>query len=145
MPDLPPLTPALDPAREAVIRASFARQGMMATLGATMEALAPGRATLHAPVTPATSQQHGAGHAGLAFSLADSAAGYAALTMMAEGAEVVTAEFRISLLAPATGLLRAEGRVIRPGRRLVAVAADVWGGETHVATALGTMVPVRGA
>ena len=63
--------------------------------------------------------------------------------MLDPGWEVVTSEFRISLLAPATGTLVAVGRVLRPGRRLVAVAADVWSGDTHVATALGSMVPVR--
>ena len=123
---------------------SFARQGMMATLGARLVEVGPGRVRIEARVTPATAQQHGAGHAGLTFALADSAAGYAALTTMEAGAEVVTSEFRISLLAPARGLLVAEGRVLRPGRRLVAVAADVHDADgAHVATALGTMVPVR--
>jgi uncharacterized protein (TIGR00369 family) len=115
----------------------------MTTLGARLIHVAEGCVRVEAAVTPATAQQHGAGHAGLTFALADSAAGYAALTLMEEGAEVVTSEFRISLLAPARGTLRAEGRVIRPGRRLMAVAADVWSGDDQVATALGTMVPVR--
>ncbi|PWJ10932.1 PaaI family thioesterase [Jannaschia seohaensis] len=128
---------------EARIRASFERQGLMATLGARLVHVAPGAVRIEAEVTEATAQQHGYGHAGLTFSLADSAAGYAALTQMEEGREVVTAEFRISLLAPAKGLLVAEGRIVRPGRRLVAVAADVHGADgVHVATALGTMVPV---
>ena len=143
MPDHAGLTPAA----EAAIRASFARQAMMATLGAAMEAVEAGTVTLAAPVSPRVTQQHGVAHAALAFALADSAAGYAALSVMPEGSEVVTSEFRISLLAPGAGpRLRATGRVIRPGRRLVAVAADVWGGPggtVHVATALGTMVPVR--
>ncbi|KIT16382.1 PaaI family thioesterase [Jannaschia aquimarina] len=128
----------------ARVEAEFARQGMMRTLGAVVEEVAPGRVRLGADVTEATSQHHGAGHAGLTFSLADTAAGFAAWTGMADGEEVVTSEFRISLMAPATGRLVAEGRVLRPGRRLVAVAADVWAGDVHVATALGTMVPVRG-
>ncbi|MGB3409350.1 MAG: PaaI family thioesterase [Jannaschia sp.] len=122
---------------------SFERQGLMATLGAALEHAGDGVVRIGATVTAATAQQHGVGHAGLTFALADSAAGYAALTTMAEGLEVVTSEFRISLLAPARGRLVAEGRVIRPGRRLIAVAADVWGEDgVHVATALGTMVPV---
>jgi uncharacterized protein (TIGR00369 family) len=127
----------------ARIAGSFARQGMMATLGARLAHVGLGTVRIEAAVTSATAQQHGAGHAGLTFALADSAAGYAALTLMEEGAEVVTSEFRISLLSPARGLLRAEGRVIRPGRRLMAIAADVWSGDDHVATALGSMVPVR--
>jgi len=126
------------------IRDSFARQGLMATLGARIVEIAPGRVRIEAEVTATNSQQQGAGHAGLTFALADSAAGYAALTGMEDGQEVVTSEFRISLLAPARGLLVAEGRIVRPGRRLIAVAADVHGGDgAHVATALGTMVPVR--
>ncbi len=129
---------------EARVRASFARQGMMRTLGATLVHAGEGVVRVAAEVVEATSQQQGAGHAALTFALADTAAGYAALSTMEAGAEVVTSEFRISLLAPATGRLVAEGRVVRPGRRLIAVAADVWAGEVHVATALGTMVPVRG-
>jgi len=97
------------------IRDSFARQGLMATLGARIVEIAPGRVRIEAEVTATNSQQQGAGHAGLTFALADSAAGYAALTGMEDGQEVVTSEFRISLLAPARGLLVAEGRIVRPG------------------------------
>ena len=126
----------------ARIAESFARQGLMRTLGAKLDHVAPGTVRLSAAVTDAVSQQHGAAHAGLTFALADSAAGYAALTTMDPGAEVVTSEFRISLLARGEGRLVATGRVVRAGRRLVAVAADVHAGDVHVATALGTMVPV---
>ncbi len=128
------------------IGASFRQQGMMRTIGARLVGLEEGEVRIEAEVMPATSQHHGAGHAGLTFSLADSAAGYAALTTMPEGYDVVTSEFRISLLAPAKGRLEAIGRVIRPGQRLVAVASDVWGDgdgtRVHVATALGTMIPL---
>lgn len=128
----------------ARIEASFARQGMMRTLGAVLDHVAEGEVRIAATVTEASEQQHGFGHAGLTFSLADSAAGYAALTVMEPEWEVVTSEFRISLLAPAVGRLVATGRVVRPGRRLIAVAADVHGADgVHVATALGTMVPVK--
>ena len=76
------------------------------------------------------------------------AAGYAALSVMAAGSEVMTVEMKINLLSPAVGdRLVAEGRVIRPGRRIVAVASDVFAegdkGRKHVATLLGTMVPVE--
>lgn len=136
------MTEEIDTIRDR-IETSFGRQGMMTTLGARILEVEHGRVRIGAEVQAATSQQHGAGHAGLTFSLADSAAGYAALTTMDPDTEVMTSEFRISLLAPAQGRLMAEGRVLRPGRRLVAVAADVWAGDVHVATALGTMVPVR--
>lgn len=131
------------------LRGSFARQTMMQTLGAEMVEAAEGRVVIAAPIAAHVLQQQGAAHAGLAFSLGDSAAGYAALSVLPEGAEVVTVEMKINLLAPALGdRLVAEGRVIRPGRRIVAVAADVFAegltGRKHVATMLGTMVPVEG-
>ncbi|AUM75402.1 PaaI family thioesterase [Paracoccus jeotgali] len=129
------------------IRDSFGRQTMMQTLGATLDSVESGRVVIVAPILPTVLQQQGAGHAGLAFSIGDSAAGYAALTVMEEGVEVMTVEMKINLMAPALGeRLRAEGRVIRAGRRIVVVAADVWAetGETrkHVAMLQGTMIPV---
>ena len=129
------------------IRESFARQGMMTTLGARLLAVAPGAVEIEAAITPGVSQQHGFAHAALAFALGDSAAGYAALTVMPEDREVVTSEMKIHLLAPARGArLIARGRVVKPGRRLVIVTADVYavadGVETHAALLTGTMVPV---
>lgn len=132
---------------ESRIRASFDRQSMMRTLGARLESVGPGQVAIAAPILPGSLQQHGAGHAGLAFSIGDSAAGYAALTLMPAEAEVMTVEMKINLMSPATGdRLVAEGRVIRPGRRILVVAADVWA-ETgdrrkHVAMLQGTMIPV---
>ncbi|MDO5657604.1 MAG: PaaI family thioesterase [Paracoccus sp. (in: a-proteobacteria)] len=132
---------------EARIRDSFARQTMMRTLGATLELVEPGRVMIAAPILPGSLQQQGAGHAGLTFSIGDSAAGYAALTMIEPGAEVMTVEMKINLMAPALGdRLIAQGRVIRPGRRVLVVAADVWaetaGARKHVAIMQGTMIPV---
>lgn len=134
---------------EERLRGSFARQTMMQTLGATMEEAAPGRAVIVAAIRPDLQQQQGAAHGGLAFSLGDSAAGYAALSTLPEGFEVVTVEMKIHMLSPAVGeRLVAEGRVIRPGRRIVVVGAEVWaetaGARKHVATMLGTMIPVEG-
>jgi uncharacterized protein (TIGR00369 family) len=136
-----------DPDFAAAVRASFARQGMMRLLAAEILAVAPGAVTLAAPIRPETSQQHGYAHAGLAWTLGDSAAGYSALSLLAPGEEVLTAEMKVNLLAPAEGLrLVAEGRVIRPGRRLIVAAAEVWaeadGPRRHVATMLGTLVPL---
>lgn len=129
------------------IRASFARQSLMATFGAEVLAVAPGAVDLAAPLTPAVRQQHGAGHAGLTFALADTAAGYAALTLMPEGREVMTVEAKINLLAPALGdRLIARGRVLRAGRRLVVVTAEVSAvtreAEAVIAILQGTMIPV---
>ena len=99
MDDAPPLAPDTD----ARVRASFAAQAMMETFGATLEALGPGTCRIAAPILPLARQQHGYGHAALPFAIGDSAAGYAALTLMEPGQEVVTAEIKINLLAPTTG------------------------------------------
>ena len=129
------------------IQASFDRQSMMTTFGAQLDDVAPGTATLSAPILPGSRQQQGFAHAALTFGLGDSAAGYAALTTIPEDQEVVTAEIKINLLAPARGdRLLARGRVIKPGRRLIVVTSEVTsvsnGDETLVAIFQGTMVPV---
>ena len=132
---------------ETRIRNSFDRQTMMRTLGASLSRIAPGEVVITAPILPTSLQQQGAGHAGLTFSIGDSAAGYAALSLMPEDAEVMTVEMKINLMSPALGdRLIAEGRVIRPGRRVMVVAADVWAEadeiRKHVALLQGTMIPV---
>ena len=133
---------------ETRIRNSFDKQGLMASLNARLDSIDAGRVVISAPILPETSQQHGFAHAGLTFSLGDSAAGYSALTTMAEGAEVLTAEMKINLIAPADGLrLVATGEVIKPGRRLVVTRANVEteyadGRRKLVAVLQGTMAPV---
>jgi uncharacterized protein (TIGR00369 family) len=130
------------------IGASFATQTMMRTIGAEITALADGRCEITAPLLPEMGQQHGAGHAGVTFALGDTAAGYAALTLMEPGREVMTAEMKINLLAPAVGArLIASGRVVKAGRRLVVVTAEVEaeaadGARRLIAVLQGTMVPV---
>lgn len=129
------------------VRDSFARQSMMGAIGARVVEIGPGRVTLEAPVRPEFRQQQGFAHGGLIFTLGDCAAGYAALSVLPRDVEVMTAELKINLLTPGQGRLVAEGRVLKPGRRLVVVAADVWAEEEgrarrHVAALQGTMVPV---
>ena len=129
------------------IKASFDRQAMMTTFGATLDTVTPGRVTLSAPILPGSRQQQGYAHAALTFGLGDSAAGYAALSLMPDDQEVVTAEIKINLTAPANGdRLVARGQVIKPGRRLMVVTSEVVsiadGQETLVAILQGTMVPV---
>lgn len=129
------------------VRASFARQSLMATFGAGILALEAGRVIVAAPITAAVLQQHGAAHAGLTFALGDTAAGYSALTVIAGEGDVMTAEMKINLLRPAMGdRLVAEGRVIKPGRRLIVVQAEVFAESAgaprrQVALMQGTMVP----
>lgn len=129
------------------IRQSFQAQSMMETLGAELSEISEGLVRITAPILPNTRQQQGFGHAGLTFSIGDSAAGYAALTLIPLDMEVVTAEIKINLLAPARGdRLIATGRVIKGGKRLSVVTAEVHAEvddeQTLIAILQGTMVPV---
>lgn len=113
-------------AHEAFIRDSFSRQTAMATIRATLGTLSPGRAEIHLPVWHGILQQVGFVHGGVVGMIADSAAGYAALTRAPEGAEVLTVEYKINMMAPAKGhALVARGRVIRAGRTLIVTTAEV--------------------
>ncbi|MDE4132697.1 PaaI family thioesterase [Phaeobacter sp. QD34_3] len=129
------------------IKDSFDRQSMMTTLGATLDSVEPGKVVISAPLLPTSLQQHGAAHAALTFAIGDSAAGYAALSLLPDDQEVMTAEIKINLLAPGIGdRLRATGTVIKPGRRLVVVTSQVHAitgsEEKLIAILQGTMVPV---
>lgn len=142
-----PTTDAADPAPR--IRASFARQGLMATLGATLGRIAPGEVEVALTPSPAIGQQHGFVHAGAVASIADSAAGYAALSLMPPGAGVLSTEFKINLLAPAVGdRLVARGRVIKAGRTLIlaqsAVFAETAAGSRLVAFLTCTLMTIEG-
>lgn len=130
------------------IRESFARQGLMTTLGCTINRLERGAVTLEMPIASAVSQQHGVAHAGATFAMGDSASGYAALSVMEEGTEVMTVEMKINLIAPAAGRrLIATGEVAKAGRRLVVTRCTVQaeaddGSLRDVALLQGTMIPV---
>jgi uncharacterized protein (TIGR00369 family) len=124
---------------EARVRASFAKQGAMAHLGVEIAELAPGRCVLAARYAPALSQQHGFFHAGVTSAVADSAGGYAALTLFAAERDVLTVEFKLNLMAPAKGeRIVATGEVVRSGRTLTTclIRVDVHAGETAVPCAL---------
>jgi uncharacterized protein (TIGR00369 family) len=138
----------LDDAIVARVKASFARQGAMATLGAELADMAGGRVVIAVPIEPHLSQQDGFLHAGIVVAALDSACGYAALTLMPDEAEVLTVELKVNLLAPASGeRLVAEGDVLRAGRTLTVCRGDAHaeqGAErVHVATMLATMVRRR--
>jgi uncharacterized protein (TIGR00369 family) len=137
---------------EAAVRQSFERQGMMAALGARLVHLAPGEVDLSAPYSPEFGQQNGYWHAGAVASLADSANGYAALSLAPPDTNVLAVEFKINLLAPARGAaFLAQGRVVRPGRTLTVCLAEVFSIEgplrTPIATMLSTVIvrPARDA
>jgi uncharacterized protein (TIGR00369 family) len=133
----------------ARVRASFARQAMMATMGVELVSVEPGVVVLELPFSGALAQQHGFLHAGAISAVADSACGFAALSLMSADAAVMSAEFKLNLLAPAAGeRFRATGRVIRAGRTLSVCTAEVEalvGDERRlVALMQGTMMAVRG-
>jgi uncharacterized protein (TIGR00369 family) len=134
-----------DPDWDTKVRNSFARQTVMTTIGARLAALKPGYCEIELPFRRDLCQQHGFLHAGITTTIADSAAGYAAFSLMPPGASVLTVEFKVNLMAPAAGeVFVGRGRVIKPGRTLLAVEADVIArgpdGEKSVAQMLATMM-----
>jgi uncharacterized protein (TIGR00369 family) len=136
-------------ASEDRVRASFARQGLMSTLGAELTKVAPGIVEIELCPAPAISQQHGFVHAGAVSAIADSAAGYAALSLMPADRGVLTAEFKINLVSPAAGeRIIARGKVIKAGRTLTLAQAEVFarsgGTEKLVALLTATVMAVAG-
>lgn len=131
------------------VRLSFDKQRVMQTIGATLSHVASGEVHITLPVRPDLTQQHGYLHAGVLATIADSACGYAALSIMPEDAAVLSIEFKINMLAPAIGTrVTARAKVIKPGRTIVVCGAEVYaerdGAEKLVATMTGTMMVVRG-
>ncbi|MEA3166437.1 MAG: hypothetical protein QOJ26_1309 [Thermoplasmata archaeon] len=108
-----------DPEFEAKVRDSFARQGIMKHLGAQLETVEPGLVEISLPYRRELSQQHDYFHAGVVATIADSAAGYSAFSLMPAGSSVLSVEFKVNLIAPADGSrLIARGKVVRSGRTI---------------------------
>ena len=131
------------------MRASFARQALMATMGARLETVAPGEVVIALPFDVRFTQQHGYLHAGAVAAVVDSACGYAALTLMEPDAAVLSIEFKVNLLAPALGeRVIARGRVVRAGRTITVCTADAFalrdGAERHVSTMTATLMAIAG-
>jgi uncharacterized protein (TIGR00369 family) len=131
------------------VQASFERQGAMALLGARLARVAPGECDIELPFKPELTQQHGYFHGGIIGTIADSAGGYAAFSLMPADSSVLTVEFKMNLLAPGDGdLLIARGRVVKAGRTLVVTQIDVFvsksGRETLCATLLETLMTMHG-
>jgi len=123
------------------VRASFGRQGLLQAIGATLIDVRPGSVTIELCPGPSNRQQHGYVHVGAVSAIADTAAGYAAQTLMPEDRTVLTTEFKINLLAPAVGeRLVATGEVVKAGRTLTVAQAKVYAisGETRKLVALLT-------
>ena len=130
------------------ISGSFNRQSAMTTIGARLKEVGPGRVVIELPMADHVLQQNSFVHGGVIGMIADSACGYAALTMFGPEKAVLTTEYKIHFLSPAMGdRFEAEGRVIRPGRLISVVQGDVYafrGDEKkHVAVMLATMMSVE--
>ncbi|MFL6284366.1 MAG: PaaI family thioesterase [Pyrinomonadaceae bacterium] len=133
---------------EARVRASFARQRVMETIGARLVRVAPGEVEIELPFREDLTQQHGYLHAGIVAAVVDSACGYAAMSLAPEGAEVLSIEFKLNLMSPARGhSFVARARVKRAGRNVTVCTGDLYAvegaSEKTVATMLATMMTVR--
>jgi len=121
-----PTFKAQDPNFETRVRASFARQTLMKTIGASVTKIAPGEVEIELPFREDLSQQHGYIHGGIITALADTACGYAALSLMPPDASVLTVEFKVNLISVARGeRFIARGRVVKPGRVLTVCVGEV--------------------
>ena len=137
-----------DPDWQTRCRDSFARQTIMATMGAQLTHLEPGASEIEMPFNAAFTQQHGFLHAGTIATVLDSACGYAALTVMEADAAILTIEFKVNLLSPGKGerfLFR--GKVIKPGRTILIADGQAFaitnGAEKLIATMTATMMSIR--
>lgn len=142
--------PVPDTDYEARVRASFARQAIMTTIGAELTSVTPGIVEIEMPFSAAFTQQHGFLHAGVISTALDSACGCAAFSLMPEDAAVLTIEFKLNLLAPGKGerfLFR--GAVTKPGKTIIVADGQAYAfganGEARlIATMTGTMMRVTG-
>ncbi len=145
---IPAFTPA-NPDFAARVRESFDRQGVMAHIGAELFSVEAGRVQIRLPYREWLSQQHGFFHGGITTTIADSACGYSAFTLMPADASVLTIEYKVNFLAPADGeLLVATGQVVKPGRSIMVCHADVvilkGDSERLCATMTETIMVMRG-
>lgn len=138
-----------DPHFAECVLASFAKQNAMHLIQAAMPLVEHGKAEIHVPHWEGIEQQHGFVHGGVVGMIADSAAGYAAMTVVPASASVLTVEYKMNLVAPADGeKLVARGQVVRPGRTLIVTQAEVFavkeGKETLCALMQQTIMVMHG-
>ena len=138
----------LNPSFSQDVEDNFARQPIMKLIGARLSLVEPGVVEITLPYRADLMQQNGYLHAGIITTIADSACGYAAYTLMPAGSNVLSVEFKLNLLRPAQGqTFVARAEVIKAGRTLTVVRADVFTMNTNdeqrlVATMQGTMICV---
>lgn len=136
-----------NPAVSEAVHASFEASGMMQGIGARIVELRAGLCAIELPFSPRVAQQHGFFHGGAIGTLADTAGGYAAMTTVPIGTDVLTLEYKINFLRPATGrLLVAKGEVLRAGRSVIVTRVDVFDEDQRVCAVMQqTIVPAAGA
>jgi uncharacterized protein (TIGR00369 family) len=135
-----------NPSFDQEIRRSFGQQAVMNLIGAELSRVEAGLVEITLPFRSDLTQQNGYLHAGIVTTIVDSACGYAAYTLMPEGADVLSVEFKMNMVRPARGqkfVARAE--VIKPGRTLTVARGDVFGvdeagKEELIATMLATLI-----
>ena len=130
------------------VRESFAAQTVMQFIGAELTRIEAGEVEIILLYRKDLTQQNGFIHAGIITTIADSACGYAAFSLMPKGADVLSVEFKVNLLSPAIGeKFVAKARVLRAGKTLTVVQADVFAikedEEKHISTMLGTIMCLR--
>lgn len=121
------------------------KQTFMATLGASLASVEPGEVVIELGYSEALAQQNGFLHAGVTTAVVDSACGYAALSLMPEGSDVLSVEFKVNLMAPAAGSrFRAVGRVVKSGRTLTVCQGEMVALDSGKTVALmtATMIAV---
>jgi len=143
------MTSTTEPEFKARVLDSFKRQSAMQLIRASMESIEHGRTEIHVPHWDGIEQQHGFVHGGVVGMIADSAAGYAAMTVVPANASVLTVEYKMNLMSPADGdTLVARGRVVRAGRTLIVTNAEVFaikqGQETLCALMQQTIMVMHG-
>lgn len=143
------MPPTANPDFVRCVQQSFDKQHAMQLIHATLPVVEAGRTEIHLPHWEGIEQQHGFVHGGVVGMIADSAAGYAAMTLVPASASVLTVEYKMNLLAPADGdKLIARGKVVRPGKTLIVTQAEVFavknGQETPCALMQQTIMVMQG-
>ena len=134
-----------DPNYEARVRATFAQQGLMTSIGARMTTVRPGEVEIELVPQGDITQQHGYVHGAIIAAIVDTACGFAAATLFAAEAGVLTVEYKVNFIAPARGeKFIARGQVKKTGKTLTICVGDAFavldGEEKLIASLQGTMI-----
>ena len=131
----------VDPQFARRVRKSFGRQKAMTLIGASLTAVGPGAAEVSLPFRADLTQQKGFIHGGIVGMIADTACGYAAYSLMPASASLVTVEYKINIMSPATRSLVARAEVVKSGRTLTVARAEVYADDgKHVASMQQTLM-----